>query len=94
MYPKTVSATAAQKVKEYLQKQFRKRAGIEGVIGHLKSDHRLCRNYLKGFIGDQINVLMAAAAFNFRKWLRMIIFWLQFLLATMAKNCQPGAIAA
>jgi len=30
------------------------------VIGHLKSDHRLKRNFLKGFEGDQINLLMAA----------------------------------
>ncbi len=59
------------------RKRFRKRAGIEGVIGHLKADHRLGRNFLKGFLGDEINVLMAGAAFNFRKWLRF--FWLYFL---------------
>lgn len=28
------------------RKRFRKRAGIEGVIGHLKADHRLGRNFL------------------------------------------------
>jgi IS5 family transposase len=27
------------------------------------------RNYLKGFIGDQINLLMAAVAFNLKKWM-------------------------
>jgi IS5 family transposase len=42
---------------------------IEPVIGHLKSDHRLSRNYLKGFIGDEINLLLAAAAFNLKKWM-------------------------
>ena len=45
--------------------------GIEPVIGHLKSDHRLNKSYLKGFTGDQVNVLMAAAAFNFKKWRRL-----------------------
>lgn len=55
------------------RQRFRKRAGIEGIIGHLKADHRLGRNFLQGFLGDEINVLMAAAAFNFRKWLRF--FW-------------------
>lgn len=50
--------------------RFRRRAAIEPVIGHLKTDNRLSRNFLKGIIGDQINVMLAAAAFNFRKWLR------------------------
>lgn len=55
--------------------RFRKRAGIEAIISHLKSDHRLDRNFLKGFLGDEINVLMAAAAFNFRKWMRIFCFY-------------------
>ena len=40
--------------------RFRRRAGIEPIIGHLKSDHRLKRNFLKGFSGDQINVLLTS----------------------------------
>lgn len=62
------------------RKRFRKRAGIEGIIGHLKADHRLGRNFLSGFLGDEINLLMSAAAFNFRKWLREFYFLLNFLL--------------
>jgi len=58
--------------------KFRRRAAIEPVIGHLKSDHRLSRNYLKGFIGDEINLLMAATAFNLKKWMNN---YLQMLLA-------------
>jgi hypothetical protein len=42
---------------------------IEPIIGHLKSDFRLSRNLLKGQVGDEINVLMAACAWNLRKWL-------------------------
>jgi len=38
-------------------------------IGHLKSDYRLSRNSLKGEIGDHINLLMAATAWNLKKWL-------------------------
>lgn len=34
--------------KRKVRKKFCKRAGIEPVIGHLKSDHRMMRNYLKG----------------------------------------------
>jgi len=55
--------------KEQKRKKFRRRAAIEPIIGHLKSDHRLARNYLKGFIGDEINLLLAAAAFNLKKWM-------------------------
>jgi hypothetical protein len=39
---------------------FKRRAAIEPIIGHLKSDFRLSRNLLKGQVGDEINVLMAA----------------------------------
>lgn len=44
-----------------------KRAGIEPKIGHLKQDHRLGRNFLKGIFGDGVNVLLAAAAMNFKR---------------------------
>jgi transposase, IS5 family len=56
-----------------------KRAAIEPVIGHLKRDYRLCRNYLKGILGDNMNVIMAAAAMNFK---RRINLW-----RTEAINC-------
>jgi IS5 family transposase len=49
------------------RKQHSKRAAIEPIIGHLKQQYRLCRNYLKGIIGDAINVLLAAAAMNFKR---------------------------
>jgi IS5 family transposase len=32
------------------------------------------KNYLKGFIGDQINLLLAATAFNLKKWMRIYFF--------------------
>ena len=64
--------------KEQKRKKFRRRAAIEPVIGHLKSDHRLARNYLKGFVGDEINLLLAAAAFNFKKWMNRFL-WLIFV---------------
>jgi IS5 family transposase len=60
--------------------RFRRRCAIEPVIGHLKSDYRLARNYLKGFAGDSRNLLLAAAAWNFNKWLNLAVsFYLNFL---------------
>lgn len=60
--------------------KFRRRASIEPVIGHLKSDYRMMRNYLKGIEGDEINLLLSAAAFNLRKFMRKLLFWLKFNL--------------
>ena len=59
--------------KEVKRAKFRRRAAIEPIIGHVKSDHRMARNYLKGFIGDEINLLLAASAFNLKKWMNNFI---------------------
>lgn len=58
--------------KQQLRKGFKRRAAIEPKIGHLKQDHCLSRNFYKGIKGDNINVMLAAAAKNFR---RMINKW-------------------
>ena len=71
--------------KRKVRKKFCKRAGIEPVIDHLKSDHRMMRNYLKGTLGDAINTMMAAAAYNMRHWmnknaLSSFVSWLKTLV--------------
>jgi len=48
----------------------KRRAAVEPSIGHLKSEHRLERNRLKGAAGNAINAILAAAAMNFHKLLR------------------------
>lgn len=63
------------------RKKHRKRAAIEPIIGHLKQDYRLCRNYLKGILGDNMNLILAAAAMNFKRRMNLwrteaIIRWL------------------
>ena len=63
-----------------MRARFRRRTAIEPVIGHLKDQYRRARCFLKGFVGDQVNLLLAAAAWNLRKWLRVAaLFWLQML---------------
>ena len=54
------------------RKRKRRRSSVEPVIGHLKSDHRLDRCFLKGRIGDAMNLIGSAAGFNFRKLLRLL----------------------
>ena len=67
-----------------LKKAHRQRAAIEPVIGHLKTDHRLGRNFYKGIIGDNINIMLAAAAFNFKrmmnKWKTSFFVFVQNLI--------------
>ena len=74
---------ATEHAKRKARKNFGRRSAIEPVIGHLKSDFRLARNYLKGTIGDAINLLLAAAAFNFRKWMRALAASLFFVLVLL-----------
>ena len=56
------------------REKFKRRAAIEPIIGHMKSDHRMARNYLKGFKGDEINLLLAATAFNLKKWMNIYLY--------------------
>ena len=87
------SASRYQKLKYW--KYFRARAGIEPIIGHLKQDHRMGRNYLLDEIGDKTNTLLAAAGFNLRKMLRrlkagansiFIFIWNQYLNPQIVLN--------
>lgn len=62
--------------KKNLPRPFKKllkgRSGIEPIIGHLKEDHRLSRNYLLGKVGDKINAILSGCAFNLRKIMRLM----------------------
>jgi IS5 family transposase len=63
-----------------LWRWMKRRAAVEPSIGHLKSEHRLERNRLKGVEGNAINAILSAAAMNFHKLLgafwRIFLFWL------------------
>ena len=48
--------------------EFRFKEADSVIIGHsLENDFGLRRNFLKGLAGDQINLILAAAAFNLKK---------------------------
>lgn len=70
VFPNTKKKESYYKKKQR-QERCRSRAGIEGLISHLKLDHRMLRNYLKGTAGDAINTLLAASAYNMLKWMKM-----------------------
>src|SRR5580700_10652321 len=66
-------------VTETIKRELRRRSAVEPVIGHVKSEHRMGRNYLAGTHGDAANAVLAAAGYNFRRPLE----WLALLLSSI-----------
>jgi IS5 family transposase len=74
-----------------IKRELRRRSAVEPVIGHLKSDHRMDRNYLWHREGDATNAVLAAVGYNFRrliKWLRLL---LRQILAQFTAGLQLAA---
>ena len=61
-----------RRVTATIRREMKRRAAVEPVIGHLKAEHRMDRNYLKGPDGDRINAVLAAAGYNFSLLLRWL----------------------
>lgn len=84
--------TAGQKrrVTPAIKRQMRRRSAIEPVIGHIKAEHRMNRNYLAHRQGDAVNAILAAAGYNFSlllKWFReLLACLLELLLDTRLKS--------
>ena len=68
-----------------VKKWFKRRAAIEPIIGHVKSDHRMSKNYLKGVVGDQINALLCGCGFNMRKLLSVFLRPFEILVTELQK---------
>lgn len=65
-------AGAKRGVTTAIKKKLKRRNAVEPVIGHMKNDGRLGRNFLKGEVGDAINALLCGAGHNLRKILRQL----------------------
>jgi IS5 family transposase len=63
-----------------LRRWMRRRSAIEPVIGHMKADHGMERNHLKGREGDMINAILSGCGFNIKKLMRT------FALAAAARS--------
>jgi IS5 family transposase len=76
-----------------IKRALRRRAAVEPVIGHLKQDHRMGRNFLAFTEGDANNAVLAAVGYNFSlllNWLRLLCAYILALLAiTTALTLQP-----
>jgi transposase, IS5 family len=72
MAPGKLIKSANRYLIQKTRKRFRARAGIEPVIGHIKRDHRMWRNFLLDEEGDKFNTILAATGFNLRKMLQRL----------------------
>lgn len=77
-----------------VRKFMKRRNAIEPIIGHMKSDHGMDRNWLKGEDGDRINVLLAACGFNMKKLLRAFLCLLLRSFYCLSVRSRETAFAA
>ena len=77
-----------RRVTEAIKRELRRRSAVEPVIGHLKTDHRMGRNFLAHAVGDAINAVLAAAGYNFRRLLAWLAILCAFLIAELAGATQ------
>ena len=69
-----------------LRNWWKRRSAIEPIIGHQKSEHRLDCNRLYHVIGDQINPILSACGFNFKKLLRAFCPYMKFDFQSVFKS--------
>ena len=97
--PKMINNTALhtpkpdKNITKAKRNKHKRRAAIEPVIGHLKHHYRMIRNYLKGTVGDAMNVMLAAGAMNFKrmmnKWKAAFIFLLLKMIRLLTFYTNP-----
>lgn len=94
LVPGRAKVGQSKRVTARMRARFRRRAAIEPVISHLKHQYRLVRCFLKGFVGDSLNLGLAAAAWNLRKWMReCVLFWLQLVRFIVRTRILPALLA-
>lgn len=72
--PRTCVFLSKQKrgVTAVIKRDIKRRSVIEPIIGHVKNDGLMGRNYLKGRKGDQLNAILAGIGFNFRQLIAVL----------------------
>jgi IS5 family transposase len=80
---KIYTSKQKRRVTPAIKREMRRRSAVEPVIGHLKDEHRLGRNYLAGRRGDANNAVLAAAGYNFRRLIRWLRILLRLFLAVI-----------
>jgi IS5 family transposase len=86
---KVYVAGQKRRMTQQIKRELRRRSAIEPVIGHLKDDHRMRRNYLAHASGDAINAILAAVGYNFRRLIRWLSSWLLKILLALSALAAP-----
>ncbi|BAJ83050.1 putative transposase for insertion sequence element (plasmid) [Acidiphilium multivorum AIU301] len=76
-----------------IRRELRRRTAIEPVIGHMKTNGHLGRNFLLGVDGDAINAVLAGAGHNLRllrRWLIRLLCALVAWLSAPNRSPSPG----
>jgi IS5 family transposase len=79
---------ARRGVSRRLKADIRRRSAIEPIIGHMKNDGLLRRNWLKGRLGDALHAVLCGAGHN----LRMILKKLRLLFVQILAACLPVSV--
>lgn len=76
-----------------LRAMIRRRSAIEPAIGHMKTDGKLDRNWLKGTLGDAMHAVLCGAGHNLRMILRKLrLFCALVLVALFVSVDQTTAV--
>ena len=99
--PQTTIWRSGQKrnVTPRIKKLIHRRSAIEPVIGHMKNDGRLRRNWLKGSMGDALHAVLCGAGHNLRMILKAIRLYCALDLTRILEKfttkflCRPAKLA-
>jgi transposase, IS5 family len=73
-----------KKVPQAIKFWWKRRSAIEPVIGHVKNEHGMSKNRLKGQMGDEVNAVLSSCGYNMRKLLKAIFWrWIIFTLESL-----------
>jgi transposase, IS5 family len=86
---KVYTSKQKRRVTPQIKREMRRRSAVEPVIGHLKEDHRMGRNYLAHRHADFNNAILAAVGYNFRRLIR----WLRTLFRLCRAVLFPQPVA-
>ena len=76
-----------------IRRELRRRTAIEPVIGQMKTDGHLGRNFLLGVDGDAINAVLAGVGHNLRLLRRWLIRLLCALVAWLSATNRSPSLA-
>ena len=74
------------KIAKSLWRWMKRRAAVEPGIGHLKHEHRMDKNRLKGTEGDMFNAVLSAASMNMSKLTKAIVNLLRLIYIRLFKQ--------